>query len=239
MVPSMRAGYLLGVAILTVVPAFPGLIPVSGVDFLSTPPADVLTLSSDTAAFVWQEQNQLTLPQDVTVNVKDPGVYGCTTPPCTVPVDTGTIPAGTVVNSYYLHFEPVSQPVRNYDFLQSVMTFDQREQVLGVVFVASDLRSSDLVFQPVGSTYPTSTTIGGLELGTQYDRIQLTTNGLFPRNAFGFFGAANLTTDRFDDLRIITAIAPAPEPAGLWLMGTGLVALVCWRKRRLFSSQNS
>ena len=230
---QMRWGVLtLSVFALTALPSFAGLISVTGVDFLSAPPADVTALSSDTAAFVWQEQSLFTLPQDVTVSFKGAGSFGCKAIPCTVPSDSGTLAAGTVVNSYYVHYEPQTTPVNTFDFLQSILIFDKSESVLGIIAGAHNLRTTDPIFKPAGSTYPINNTIGGLEIGLDYDQVQLTTDGVNLRDKAGFYFSANTkpTGDPFDDVRILTA--PTPEPAGLLLLGSGLAVLGFRRKRR-------
>ena len=222
---------ILSLAAFAVTPAFCGLIPLSGIDFLSTPPANVLALSSDTTMFAWQEQNQLTLPTEVTVSITHRGVYGCDVViPCGVPEDSSVIPAGAVVNSYLVHYQPQTVPESQaFRFLTGVLTVGPREEVIGIIAGVHDLRTTDSIFVPAGSTYPVNNTIGGVELGLDWGRIQLTTDGVLPNDKVGFLGSADVTGDPWEDIRIVTAMIP--EPTSIFLLGSGLAGLAFWRNR--------
>jgi hypothetical protein len=165
-------------------------------------------------AFIFPEK-VLTLGSDLAVDVlaSGAGPYSIVTP--------GNIPAGTVVNSFYLHANPavtVNDPFINFT---GTIFFDAK--ILGLILLDSTLGSTNAMFN-VGSTVY-DTIMPGLELSAIQDQFTVTGNAL----------AYNMQTREFsDNIRILVASSEIPEPstALFVLPGLALVALGAIRRRR-------
>lgn len=118
------------------------------VQVLNQAPADVSpeALTSDTQAFVFTERQCETLTANLPVDVLNPtGTYRDTA------TQPGVIPAGTRVDSYYVHFD---QPgTAGTESVTGTLTFDQ--PVLGIIFLTPTLNATDAAVGAPGTTYPT------------------------------------------------------------------------------------
>ena len=94
---------------------------ITGATTLIAAPPDVrvnIGLESDTLAPFFVERQDFTLPSGIAVNITKPGTYASN-----ASLTPGTIAAGTLIDSYYLHTDPVGAlaPVHNFD---GSITFD-------------------------------------------------------------------------------------------------------------------
>ena len=125
------------------------------------------------------------------------------------------IPAGTVVDVYYVYFDPLN------DSAFGTVTFDA--PVLGIVAHTERLQGSDFLRVP-GALYPANPAFA---------------NRGWEDNEWGQLSADRMTltfnasaTSPGDQFRIITAAAAVPEPASLLLFGIGAAVLGTCRARR-------
>ncbi len=183
-------------------------------------------LQSDSALYVFAESQGVTLTTDMSVDIAKAGSYQRFFS-FSLAASGGTINQGTAVDSFLLHFDPVSRG--NWFNTQSVagsVTFDQ--PILGVMVRGASLNASDSVLGLAGTSYD-SRGSRGLEVIFQ-DAMTLSAD------------MRTLTVDAFrstgglDEVRIITA-AVVPEPTTLLLGVIGLVILGV-RKRNTVGKRN-
>jgi len=200
---------------------------VSGqVQFIS-PPSSVLAnvLESNDHAFVFQEQQNVTLGSDLLVDqLISSG-------------SAGNISAGTVINSTFFHFDPVGIAARSPDLVTvfGSITFDR--PILGLIWTGvacpescplspEYLDASDFL-GAVGAQYPSGGLGRGLETDPFYDH-----NGsrdfIVNINATSIGFSTSAFPNRSDQLRIITA--SLPEPGTFWLLVFGITCMLFGRK---------
>jgi len=156
-------------------------------------------------------------------------------------LNSGTIAAGTRVDSYYLRFDPVTNNTRLSDSSGSLsITFDTDILGLamdnnGIVGSAAGLDETDdgttsangQAFEGPGAMTYKNAGSRGFELGTSSagDRFSISSN----RRTITIL---NVFANGTDDLRIFV-VAAVPEPAALSLFGAGALGMY-WmlRKRR-------
>jgi hypothetical protein len=115
---------------------------------------------SDKEIRAFNEVQSSTLESDVSVNITSPGIYDRTTV-----LSPGTIPAGTVVSSHFLHLDPRKF---NPAVLPGSVTFDA--DIIGVIVLDNALDSSDSELGAAGTAYPAND-YRGLELDVNRDVI--------------------------------------------------------------------
>jgi len=185
---------------------------------VATPPADITNgaWESNTQIRAFAEQQQLALASDVLADITAAGTSPSTTDANFSP---GQIVAGTVVNSYALHFDVVgSLQTQNAKEATGSITFT--DDILGLISRSDSLNSTNGVLGLSGVLYPSGTD-HGLELnpagGGTSDVVTLSAD----RRTV----TLDLRNASFpDDLRIVTAV---PEPNALVLATIGLGA---WRR---------
>ncbi|MDX2131412.1 MAG: hypothetical protein SFY69_05105 [Planctomycetota bacterium] len=182
---------------------------VGGAATVIAPPASTVlgANQSNTQAWVFTE-GTVVLASALTLNATTPGMYtsaGSLTP--------GSVAAGTTVQSHYLYTDPDGSAARTYE---GFVEFDQ--PILGVIVLRSNLNASDAALGAPGTAYADNAA-RGLELGSNADAFAITVSQF--RVNFRF-----VTSTATDDIRIITA----PAPAGAAL--AGLCGLVALRRRR-------
>jgi hypothetical protein len=193
----------------------------------TTPPLSVLIgdLESDTQVSVFQERSGFLLTGDILVNLSAPGVAS---PVNLLNPSPATILAGTAVDSYFLHSDPVSL-VANFF---GTVTFDR--EILGVILLAPRLNESDSVLGAPGTAYPTGELARGVEeSSTELDAVTLSADRRTLTVALRTLGKA-------DQLRVVTAsslvvpAAPTPEPTSVVMLvvGAGISALGLRRRVR-------
>ncbi|HET6428317.1 MAG TPA: hypothetical protein VFJ30_07905 [Phycisphaerae bacterium] len=123
----------------------------------------------------------------------------------------GTIPAGTVVRSHLVHFDPVGS---SYADARGTLTFDA--PILGLMVKTTSLNASDFLGDP---SYTYAGSLRDLE---NQDTVR------FRLSSPSTLEITILAADIYiDEVRVITA--PAPGAVLLGAMGLGLVG---WLKRR-------
>jgi hypothetical protein len=190
-----------------------GIISTTGaIDVLTSPPLSLKLggLTSNTELFTFQESSNLTLSQNIPVDVTTAGTYqskGSLTP--------GTISAGTEVDSYFLHSQPVNQPQVYFGSI----TFSS--PILGLIVTGLGLDTTDALLRAAGTTYPTGNVGRGLELSPTEDYVS-------PSSDLKTLSVHFTTHDDIDEVRVITAAVP--EPSSLILAVPSLVALPLLRR---------
>jgi len=124
---------------------------------------------------------------------------------------SGTIPAGTHINSHLVHFDPIDY---NTTILEGSITFDQR--IIGVILKLDSLQNSD--FLGFADTFDNDG-LRGLEWG--YDSFVISDD-------LKTLSMHLHTNVRLDNIRILTEV---PIPSTLLLFGSGLFGLIRMRKR--------
>jgi len=151
------------------------------------------------------EQQGVTLPEPLAVTLNAPGSYR------NFGKITQSLPEGTRVNSYLLHFRPSSQgPVRG------VIRFEH--PIVGVLCTPHHLDNSDSVFGIPSIHYPEKVSTRGLEPGAYFDEW-VAKSGAPPnfvpdevilsqdRFAISINVTANTESGYFDQVRVLT-LAP-------------------------------
>jgi len=121
----------------------------SVIRFLGEPPPSARfgINESNTLITCFRERSAYTLPADVTVNETPQGA-------------AGSIPAGTVVDSFFLIFDPVGGSEGRAN---GTITFGG--EILGIIYLDQALDHTDPILGPSGTVYPTGQRFRGLEPG--------------------------------------------------------------------------
>jgi hypothetical protein len=176
------------------------------IDIISPPPSVKSgQLTSNDDIFTFQEQSGLTLPTSVAVDITSAGTYESN-----ASLTPGTIAAGTLVQSYFLHTDTASGS-QMYD---GSVTFST--PILGVMVLSDTLSNSDSTLGAPGTKYPTHDSERGLELSSDQDHVTLSSD--LTTLTVHFFTHGNV-----DEVRILTA-APVPEPSSLFVAACAVVA---------------
>lgn len=162
------------------------------------PPASVVegATESDVEIKAFNEKQDFILPTDIRVDIISPGHFdGIET------LTPGTITAGTVVNSHFLHFDPVGTETQTITLSGSISS---DSEILGIIILGEALNNTDVILGLPGIAYPTSSD-RVLELGHDEDMVTLDTN----KRGLTVQFVASTDTD-IDQIRVITAIPEAP-----------------------------
>jgi hypothetical protein len=156
------------------------------------PPTSVAVnqLENDQFITFFQEQTTLTLPDDLTVELTEPGTYNRPEQ-----LNPQVIPAGTLVNSYLVNLDPVGDNEIN---LEGSIKFQNK--ILGIIASPSQLDETDEILGNPETAYPNSNSDRGLELDNQ-DRLEWNIEGRTLDLEFG--------DTALDQIRVITA-PPSP-----------------------------
>jgi hypothetical protein len=183
---------------------------------IAAPPSDVQgsdPMSND-HVFIWSERSALALPTAISVDMTKIGTSDSGNNYSPSP---GTIAAGTRVDSYLIHSDPVGSGPQNY---VASVTFGT--PILGIIDTINRLASTDSLLGNPGTTYPGASTDRTLEAPDSL--VWVSNHGL----------TLNFTTGAFvDEARVL--VATAPEPSTLVSCVTGAAKLVgfVWVRRRV------
>jgi len=183
------------------------------VTVLDSPPGSVAegALESDNQIFCFREKNNYVLTEDVAVSIAQPGSYSRKRD-----LTPGTVLAGSVVDSWLLHFDPETNS-KNQSY-EGFLTFDG--PVWGIIVCWKDLNASNTVLGASETIY-TSKRGDGLE---NNGRDSLTWDAL--TNTVSFSGRAS---SGIDHIRILTE--PLPTPGSLALFSAGCLLFGNRRRR--------
>jgi hypothetical protein len=174
------------------------------VEQIAVPPSVTIgSLQSNDKIFAFQERSLMRLSQDVLVDVTQPGVVIYSSD-----LTHGTIPRNTVVDVYYLHFDPVDYTTPHQSAFGSI-TFDR--DVAGIILGANNLVATDSLLGAPGTAYDLT---NGVNL-TPQDAVVLMTDR---RTVIVDFNAGGGR----DPLRIITVLPPVEGD----IDGDGFVGVV-------------
>ncbi len=137
-----------------------GIVGVGGAMQQIDAPGSVVTgeLESDASIFVFAERSGLVLPQIVNVNISQPG---------TSPNESGrnlspsTIPAGTRINTYYIHYDKIGTGQARS--ATGSVTFD--EEILGLIIGGAGLLGTNALIGLPATAYPPGQDHQSTELG--------------------------------------------------------------------------
>jgi hypothetical protein len=162
-------------------------------------PADARAqrLESNTTMFAWDERQAVVLPNDVAVDITQAGVYEDV-----ADLTPGVVPAGTVVDSHFVHADKVGTTAPNI-VLQGTVRFDK--PIVGIAIEAAPLYASDFLGAP-GTRYPTS--------GRPERRLNLERQADFVIWQVDQHTVVIQveTAAHFDQVRILTAAREVPVP---------------------------
>jgi hypothetical protein len=189
-------------------------------------------VESDSQAFYLVEQQGVTLGSDLSVGAA--GTYD----QANQPTFAGSIPAGSVVDSYLLHFDPVGSSGGSQQTVLGSITFDQA--VLGVIFSRNAGPNGEIglnatddsvnFFGLAGTTYPTGSGLRGI-----FDDAS---------DGYSFFASGNTLSFAFsglnnslDEIRVLVdstgAVSAIPEPIHYMMMVvSALIAFAIYRSKK-------
>ena len=121
----------------------------SGFEWLDTPPSNLAVgaYESDDLMRVFAEQTDFALTSDVTVDFTEPGTYDQVADLSPTPIT-----AGTIVNSYYIHFDQTTALGKAH--ISTTITFP--DPIIGVILTGGNLSDSKDVLGLPGTAYPAS-----------------------------------------------------------------------------------
>lgn len=168
-----------------------------------TPPSLVGgTVTSNDTIRLFHEQVDLTLSQPLEVNAYSPAGARITSEQWRA-APRGTIPAGTRVSVYLLHFNPDSSDSGTQQLHQCSGTVTFPQPILGLIYTDADLHATDQMVGNGSTQYGPLAGEGtrGIATAQEGDRIEVSDDAHTLK--------INLTADRgADQIRVVTA---APE----------------------------
>ena len=123
----------------------PEVLSTSGPVLLISAPASIQQDRLEGSGTVLFREKQVTLPDQLVLDIANPGSYMAS-------LSVGFVLAGTTVISYMIHADPVGLPVVDQFFNGSV-TFTK--DILGIISTSAGLDGTDLLLGAPGTVYPT------------------------------------------------------------------------------------
>ncbi len=172
------------------------------VTLIPAPPSVQLNaLQSDTNVYLFPEKQGITLSQNVNVDITTAGSY---TAAAQTPFTPGVVAAGTVVNSWLVHFNPADGPL----YGSGSLTFTD-QKIVGIIATDANLDATDLLLGNPTTRYSTGVAGRGLEInlpGTDnYDSVTLSTDLM----SLSLTWRAGVVED---EIRILTQTLPLSPP---------------------------
>ena len=218
----MRRTLALVVSMLGLAPVPAGAVIISTTGAMTLTPVPPPTslapgmLESSTAILVFDE-GPSTLPFTITTNIDVPGTYvgGA--------IDPGFIFAGTTVNSYIVHFDPVGS---GYASLSGSFTLEALEMIVGIDVLPLELDVGDpLVGHPL-LTYP-----GGFPT-RGFESLPMPADSVTWSGGAGPTVSVTLSAELgIDQMRVFAVMVPEPGSLALGAFGLVLLGAVARRRR--------
>lgn len=222
-----NTAYTFGVLVLLLVPgitAQSAIVETTGAVTVTAPPPSLVLgqWESDTEIRIFVERTNFALPIALDVDVTLPG---------TVPgtddenLSEGTIPAGTFVDSYFVHVDSISGGSGNQIAYAGSVTFNQA--IIGVLLKLTESDSDEYLGFP-GTIYSTGNNrnleLDPSEIGTSFHDSIILSDDL-RTITFDIRNGRSL-----DQLRVITAV---PEASSIILCASATLAIgaFCLRQR--------
>lgn len=168
--------------------------------------------TESSTSIVILDEGVVTLSAAVLVNAFGVGTFGGTVPPLT------SIPEGTLVNSYLVHFDPVGG---GFATLTGDVFFEPGEVIIGIQTHTPLLYAADPIVGDPAATYPPFMEFRGFETLPGPDSVTIPPG--MASASFTMFAELGI-----DHARIFTA--PVPAPAAGWLLG-GFAGVLMRRRR--------
>jgi hypothetical protein len=181
----------------------------SSVSLAPTPPANIRqgVTENNLAVLTFVERQSFPLSEALTVDISLPGMHPVAGDPH---FTIDTIDAATLIDSYYLHFDPIGQPPNgNAVFISGFVTFDR--DVLGIITKNGTLADANALIGLSSVKYPTGD-FQGVELFDEGSYITLSDD--LRTVSFGLPVGPHA-----DNLRIVTAAVPEASSFILALVG--------------------
>src|SRR5262249_36054507 len=182
-------------------------------------------LESDTQIVAFPERQNIILNTAIAVDITVPGTSPSAT---TRNFSSGTIPIGTKISSYFVHFDDIGDPATPVAASGSI-TFDT--DILGLIVTAKNLDASDSYPGLPSVIYDTGD--GGRDLEINPGDVGQGTNDQIILSDDRRTVTLNLRDGTApDEVRILTT--PVPEPASISLLaisGLGLLAYLVRNRR--------
>jgi prepilin-type N-terminal cleavage/methylation domain-containing protein/prepilin-type processing-associated H-X9-DG protein len=156
------------------------------------------SIAANDFARLWVEQTSYVVPTSVSLNCSKPGDYLSSGD-----MTGGSVPAGTEVDVYYLHYDPVGHT--NSYLHNGEIQFGSR--ILGLICTTGSLNATDSVLGSEQVTYPTGQAARGFEWGAE--RVGLTDD------MKGFILHRFHSTFPGENVRILTEPGGAPASYGM------------------------
>jgi choice-of-anchor A domain-containing protein len=194
---TIVAGWAATLCVLAVGSAGATITGTSGQVTKIAPPPSVMfgDLQSNTTMFAFDEQQNVTLGQALECDITQPGVYDET-----ADLTPGTVPAGTVVSSHFVHADKIGTGPP-FVTLEGTVTTDA--DIICIAILQRPLNMSDFLGAP-GTAYPTGDFGRHLELDSQDDFVIEQVD----RRTVVIHSSTRLHADQ---VRIITAAGPCPN----------------------------
>ncbi len=206
-----------------------GGVQLTGITPISTPSSLIFnTIESNTTIHGFYEQVGYTLPSNVTVDITQPGRYNNN-----YSSTSAVIPAGTIVNCYYLWFDPVGNSSQSADDRSVTLS----GEILGIICQDQNLHDSDPILGMPGVDYPNPPADGAGARGFENDAEQVSLmpdmhtfyihkmHSTFPGEQMRILTVPGQTSGSYAVNPLVDTTIPRPDQAMLVEYGTSILNL--------------